>query len=393
MADHSSTRPHSNHHATPTPSSSNHSHTNNDNRKYHNNNHHASSTTTPIKANSSETSTKQNRSAANQSHSPPGISSNIILLPSNVPVMTDPYFGKPSPVNISTPSKTKVFHSATINVTASTTPTVGSSNQQQKQIAGPLVGAILGTIGLISIIIGVVVCIKRRKKIKRRQDDHIYSDNSRAGALFINQQQQLRQQQQYATIKREKSNHSDSSTLQPPPTSYTPHCQKRLTADTLVDQRASLSTVSSSYSSRNNQYIPQLAYKQQLHEDYDVKKGQDDYYDLDGVSPSNTLIDTTAITMALTADDKAMENTNSRRQRVPSYQPKIVAMTDDENINNNEQHVPAGQQEQHATNNNNIYASDVKGTITSNYYDYLYQTNYSHEQQYVNQQRKQNHGH
>ena len=403
MADHSSTRSHNIHITTPTPAPSNHHHTKNNKKYYSNNNQHASSTAAII----------TNPSTASRSHSSAGMTSNIIPLPSNVPVMTDPYFDKPSPINIATPSNTEASHSTINNVSSSTTPTVGSPNrqqQQQQQIAGPLVGAILGSVGLIGIIVAMLVCIKRQKKNKRRQDCHIYSNNSRAGAMINNQQQQQQQKkgQRYTTIKREESNHSDSPTLQPPSASYTPHCQKRLTTDTLVDQRASMSTMNSTYSSRNHQYKPQLAYKQQLHTDCDVNTGQDDYYHLDGLSPSNTLIDTTVITMAITDDEKAVENNNSRRQRVPSYQPQIVAMTDDETINNssnNKHHVPAGQQEQHATNNNDkdnyngIYANDVRGVIPSNYYDYLYQSNYSggegqgQQQQHVNHHQQENDHH
>ncbi|KAI8144951.1 hypothetical protein BJV82DRAFT_667490 [Fennellomyces sp. T-0311] len=240
----------------------------------------------------------------------PASMSNVFVVPSNMPVSSDPYFGRPHPpIDTST------------NVAAA----------QQPSNVGTVVGAVIGgAIGLVAIVIVALIFIRRRKR--RRNED---------GRPF-----------QHYYIREDKSsdksgNNSSNSTLRPPP-AYTPHSQKRLTADTLVDQRASMSTMNSNYSSRNQQYTPQLAYKQQ-------QQKQEDYSaDLLGVSPSNTLIDTTAI---------SVEDEKSRRQRVPSYQPQVIVMTEP--------------------------AEEGANINTTNCYDYLYQSSYQEE--HVHQKREGDH--
>ncbi|KAI9498812.1 hypothetical protein BDB00DRAFT_783904 [Zychaea mexicana] len=344
MADSGTQSARGSHHASPTPSAAAH-HNNSIDNKHLTSHPHAKAPTATAAAPAVAATSK-----ATIPNMPS--MSNIFILPSNVPVINDPYFGRPSPATLNnTPTSTATPPAP---VATSTDDATASPQIEERSIAGPLAGALLGSAGLVAVIIGVLIYIKRRK---RRQYDnmsfnHCNGDgSSRAAALLCQQQQQ--QQRNHYHFKREESTRSDNTqaTLQPPP-AYTPHSQKRLTAETLVDQRASMSTMNSNYSSRSHQYAPQLAYKQQ-------QEGTGcGHVDWDQMSPSNTLIDAAAVTMATThADDEKAE---SRRQRVPSYQPQVVVMTE-----------PAD----HATTGLNLNNNE-----TTSYYDYLYQhtNNYHH---------------
>ncbi|KAI9260732.1 hypothetical protein BDA99DRAFT_513044 [Phascolomyces articulosus] len=398
------------HHATPTPPTIHHNNPHPKNNESNNNKQHATSTVAAMPNTPKGTSTKHDAATTKSyNHIPP---SNIVLIPSNIPMVPDPYFGKPSPANPVTPTNTNSNNTPT----TISHPSTSTSNQQQEQhnsIAGPLVGALLGSIALISIIVGILVCMKRRKKANHHQQGdntenyNDYNHHSRAAAMVMNRQQQHNYHDplgRHHSIKRQESDHSENSTLQPPSAYNTLRYQKRLTNDTFtVDQRASMSTMNSNYSSRNHQYTPQLAYKQQqLHDNggnnnvyyqgggtittndekeyyHHYNGGGEQRYYLDGISPSNTLIDTTAITMTNTNDEKTTtDNHNTRRQRVPSYQPQVVIMTHD-NINPTSADLPPLQREQHATHH--TYQTDHDNNndgelIPSNHYDYLYQSNY-----------------
>lgn len=254
-----------------------------------------------------------------------GSSSTASSYPSNIPSST-------ASANTNNKMSPPLINNSN-NVNNDQTPTSSNrENADELPWLAPLLG-VLGTLGVVGIVILFV--IGRKKKKTRRGDNE---DNSRSHPYT--QQLSSNIYQSWASLStintsptagpEEEKKYIIHDHVPPPPAYTTSVRQKRLTADTLVDESAT-SAISLML---KNQYSPQLAFspslvagefqqQQQLENEKPPLPLQQQT-----ISPSNTLIDNAGIihnniSTKKTTTESYHYSFDQRPKRIEIYEPQV----------------------------------------------------------------------
>lgn len=213
-------------------------------------------------------------------------------------------------------------------------PSTDRNSSDEIPWLAPFLG-VLGTLGLVGIIILYLIGRKKKKRNNR-------SENSRVNQFMNNNHNNTTPEEQLSnsyqswaslstinmtTANEEKQNAQTQEKLQhvPPPPAYTSVKQKRLTADTLVDEN-SVSVM------LKNQYSPQLAFspsliagdfQQQRLDDVVVEKPPPP-----SISPSNTLIDNAGIINDALKTEFYRLSLVRPPKKIEMYDPQVNLHTD-----------------------------------------------------------------
>lgn len=170
-----------------------------------------------------------------------------------------------------------------------------SARKDQQVWLAPLLG-ILGLLGVIGI--AALFCLCKRRRRRRR-----YCSNDQVKTLPASHKSWA----SISTIQTSMFEGEKDKIPQPPPAYYQPKAQKRLTADTLVEEPSVLML--------KNQYSPQLAFSPSLIAgEFQQQQQQEEKPPLPHmVSPSNTLIDNAGV----------LNEEKDGRRRIEIYDPQV----------------------------------------------------------------------
>ncbi|GAA5815237.1 hypothetical protein MFLAVUS_008743 [Mucor flavus] len=229
-----------------------------------------------------------------------------------------------APVNMKPPPFINNVNDPSFN---SKTP-MNRENKDELPWLAPLLG-VLGTLGVVAI--GIIYLIGRNRK---KKSNATFSDetNDRSMARHFPKQHLQAMPNTYqswaslSTINTSAENNQEKKKIiihqqehVPPPPAYTSIRQKRMTADTLVDENNTSMLL-------KNQYAPQLAFSPSLVAgEFQQQQQLEERPPLPTISPSNTLIDNAGV-LSGTTQPKLQDYNYSfdqRSKKIEMYEPQV----------------------------------------------------------------------
>lgn len=255
-------------------------------------------------------------------HSLSSIQSSSSSLPSSVP---SNHNYKMSPPLVNSENDNSTFKKAE--------PSTNRNNSDEIPWLAPLLG-VLGTLGLVGIIILYLIGRKKKKRNNRSENSRVNQFMNNNSNNNVPEQQLSNSYQSWASLstinmtaaneEKQIAQTQEKQQHVPPPPAYTSVKQKRLTADTLVDEN-SVSLM------LKNQYSPQLAFSPSLVAGDFQQQRLDDVVEkppLPNISPSNTLIDNAGIIDNASKTESYHYSFDHRPKKIEMYDPQVNLQTD-----------------------------------------------------------------